>query len=146
MKELELAGLDARVAQASLSTNTRAGTLRGMHFTASPSQEAKLVRCVRGRVADVLLDLREGLPTFRKWVMLELSRDNGRGAFVPPGVAHGFLTLEDETDVLYQMSAPYDASAARGVRYDDRAFGIAWPSPPRVISDRDRQYQDYVVP
>jgi dTDP-4-dehydrorhamnose 3,5-epimerase len=142
--ELEAQGLDARVVQTSLSSNTRAGTLRGMHYAARPSREAKLVRCVRGRVVDALLDLRCHMPTFGKWTLEELSRDNGRALFVPPGVAHGFLTLEDDTDLLYQMTEPYDPALARGVRYNDRAFGIVWPERPLVVSERDRGYPDYV--
>jgi dTDP-4-dehydrorhamnose 3,5-epimerase len=137
-------GLDVRVAQASLSSNIRTGTLRGMHYAGGSSKESKLVRCVAGRIVDVLLDLRRDAPTFGRWIIDELSRENGRALFIPPGVAHGFITLEDETDVLYQMSEPYDALSARGIRYDDPAFGIAWPATPTVISDRDRTYPDYV--
>jgi dTDP-4-dehydrorhamnose 3,5-epimerase len=141
--EFRAHGLDPRVAQTSMSSNRRRGTRRGMHYAAPPSTESKLVRCVRGRVFDVLVDLRGQDGGSRPWFSLELSRDNARALFVPPGVAHGFLTLEDETDVLYQMTEPYDAQATRGVRYDDPAFGIVWPFAPTTISERDRTYPDF---
>jgi len=137
-------GIDTRVAQTSLSSSPRAGTLRGMHYSAASSCEAKLVRCVHGRAYDVLLDMRRSEATFGHWCAEDVSRDNARAIFIPAGVAHGFLTLEDETDILYQMSAPYDPVAARGVRYDDPAFGILWPSDPAVISERDRTYPSFV--
>jgi dTDP-4-dehydrorhamnose 3,5-epimerase len=143
--ELAAHGLDARVAQASISTNRRRGTLRGMHYTALPSTEAKLVRCVRGSAHDVLLDLRPGSPALRQWVAVPLSRDGGRAVYVPPGVAHGFLTLEDETDILYMMTAPFDPSLARTVRYDDPAFAIRWPFAPVVLSERDHTCPDFLV-
>ncbi len=141
-REFAAAGLDARVAQTSLALNRRAGTLRGLHYVASPSTEAKLVRCVRGRAFDVLVDLRPNEPTFRSWISMELSPDGGQAVFIPPGVAHGYLTLEDETDLLYQMTDPHDPEAARGVRYDDPAFGIAWPFAPTTMCGRDRSYPD----
>jgi dTDP-4-dehydrorhamnose 3,5-epimerase len=143
VSELGAHGIDTRVAQTSLSSSPRAGTLRGMHYAAPTSREAKLVRCVSGGVYDVLLDMRPAEPSFRHWCAEELSRDNARALVIPPGVAHGFLTLDDESDLLYQMSEPYDASAARGVRYDDVAFGIRWPSAPSVISERDRTYPGF---
>lgn len=138
--EFIAAGLDPRVAQTSLSSNRQAGTLRGMHYAASPSTEAKLVRCVRGRVFDVLLDLRGGLPSFRSWLSEELSAANGRSVYVPAGVAHGYLTLEDESTILYQMTEPHNPCAARGARFDDPAFGIRWPMAPTAICERDWNY------
>jgi dTDP-4-dehydrorhamnose 3,5-epimerase len=141
--EFRAHGLDARVAQTSLSSNRRRGTLRGLHYSAPPSSEAKLVRCVRGSVFDVLLDLRPDAASFRAWVSEELSRDNARAVFIPPGVAHGYLTLEEETDILYQMTEPHDPDTARGVRHDDPAFAVVWPFAPTTISERDRAYPNF---
>ncbi len=118
-------------------SNTHAGTLRGMHFNTTPAAEAKLVRCVRGAIHDVIVDLRADSPTYRQWFGVELNADNGRALFVPEGFAHGFLTLADDTDVDYQMGAFYAPDAARGVRWDDPAFGVEWPRQPVVISPRD---------
>jgi dTDP-4-dehydrorhamnose 3,5-epimerase len=138
-------GLDARVAQTSIAGNPRCGTLRGLHYAAAPSDETKLVRCVRGSLYDVLLDLRRESASFLVAEARELSAQNALALYVPPGVAHGYITLEDETDVLYQMTEEYDAGTARGVRFDDAAFGIEWPREPVVISDRDRNYPSFVV-
>jgi dTDP-4-dehydrorhamnose 3,5-epimerase len=130
--------------QTSVSHNAVAGTLRGLHFQAPPHEEDKLVTCVRGSLFDVLLDLRRDSPTFRSWFGVELSAGNGRSVFVPAGLAHGFQTLEDETTVLYNISAYYRPEAARGVRWDDPAFGIEWPpAETRVISERDRSFPDF---
>lgn len=134
-------GLDARVAQANTSFNRRAGTLRGMHFQAEPHGEAKLVRVTRGAAYDVIVDLRS-----REWFGIELTAENDRSLFVPAGFAHGFQTLVDDTEMLYVMSTPYVAEAARGVRWDDPAFGIAWPQAPvdgRLLSERDATYEDF---
>jgi dTDP-4-dehydrorhamnose 3,5-epimerase len=136
-------GLDTKHAQSSISTNTRRGTLRGMHYAASPHTETKIVRCVRGAIYDVLLDLRVGSPTYRRWCAERLTADNGVALYVPELVAHGFQTLEDSSDVYYQISEFYDAASARGVRWDDPAFGIAWPEGPRILSERDRTYPDF---
>ena len=130
-------------AQTSLSRNTHAGTLRGMHYQPAPHAETKLVRAVRGRMFDVALDLRPDSPTHRQWASAELSADNGRALLIPEGVAHGFLTLEPDTDVLYQISPAFRPGHDAGVRWDDPAFGIAWPSPPKTVSDRDASYADY---
>lgn len=130
--------------QTSVSHNAVAGTLRGLHFQAPPHEEDKLVTCVRGSLFDVLLDLRRDSPTFRSWFGVELSAGNGRPVFVPAGLAHGFQTLRDETTVLYNISAYYRPEAARGVRWDDPAFGIEWPpAETRVISERDRSFPDF---
>lgn len=137
-------GLDPRVAQCSLSFNPRRGTLRGMHYQEAPQAEAKLVRCTMGKIFDVALDLRPGSPCYKRWVGFILSAENRFALYVPPGCAHGFLTLEDDTEVLYLMSEFYSASHARGVRYDDPAFGIAWPEAVRVIHERDRAYPDFL--
>jgi len=129
--------------QTSLSCNPHVGTLRGMHFQAAPHAEAKLVRVTRGRVFDVALDLRPDSPTHKQWVAEELSADNLMALYIPEGVAHGFLTLEADTDVLYQIAPGYRPGHDAGVRWDDPAFGIAWPEPPQLISARDAGYPDY---
>lgn len=139
-------GLEPRLVQASLSTNTRRATLRGMHYSVPPHPEVKVVRCVRGAVHDVLLDLRADSPSYLDSFAARLTANNGHALYVPEGVAHGFLTLEDETDVLYQMSEFYDPGSARGVRWNDAAFRIRWPEEPVVVSDRDRSYPDFAGP
>jgi dTDP-4-dehydrorhamnose 3,5-epimerase len=136
-------GLCTRYPQSNLSLNTRAHTLRGMHYQAAPHREAKVVRCVSGAIHDVVVDLREGSPTRFRSVAVHLSADNRRALYVPPGCAHGFLTLEDETEVLYQMGEFHVPEAARGFRWDDPRFGIEWPAPPAVISERDRGYPGF---
>jgi dTDP-4-dehydrorhamnose 3,5-epimerase len=145
-QEFSARGLEATVAQANTSYNHRAGTLRGMHLQAEPHGEPKLVRCTRGAVFDVIVDLRADRETHRQWYGLELSAENGRMLFIPTGMAHGFQTLVDASEVHYQMGARYVPEAAGGVRWDDPAFAITWPTPPegdRVISDKDRSYPDY---
>ena len=142
--ELAAEGLTTELAQCSLSRNTRAGTLRGMHYQEAPHEEAKLVRCVRGAIYDVIVDLRLGSSAYGQWVGVELDAAAGRALYVPQGFAHGFQTLADDTDVLYMISAPYVPDAAAGVRWDDPFFGIAWPAAPtRVISERDRAWPDF---
>ena len=130
--------------QNSLSYNARAGTLRGMHFQLEPAAEQKLVICLHGKIYDVVIDLRKDSPAYKKWFCAELSAENGLGLFIPKGLAHGFLTLEDDTDVLYQIEGFYDPAAASGLRWNDPAFGITWPRQPAVISDRDKGWPDYV--
>jgi dTDP-4-dehydrorhamnose 3,5-epimerase len=141
--EFESRGLNPRLAECSASFNDRRGTLRGMHYQAEPFAEAKLVRCTHGSVCDVMIDLRDGSSTFGQWVAIELSASNRRMLFVPEGVAHGFLTLEDRTELFYQISAPYSPAHVRGVRWNDPAFGITWPLEPVVMSARDRAYPDF---
>lgn len=139
-------GIDATVVQCNTSFNARAGTLRGMHFQAAPHGEPKLVRCTRGAIHDMIVDLRPGSPTHRHWFSVDLTAANGRALHVPVDFAHGFQTLEDASEVLYMMGSEYAAGAASGVRWDDPAFGIEWPQPPaggRTISDRDAGYPDY---
>jgi len=131
------------LSQCSISFNTRKGTLRGMHYQAEPFEEAKLVRCTRGAIFDVALDLRPGSPTFHQWTASTLTADNRRALYIPKGCAHGFITLEDNTEILYQISDPYREGAGRGVRWNDPAFGIAWPAEVSVISERDRTYPDF---
>ena len=136
-------GLADTVAQCNVSFNRRRGTLRGMHYAAAPHREAKLVRCSRGAIHDVIVDLRPASPTRTRWVAVELKAGDPAMLFVPEGVAHGFLTLEDDTEVCYQMSAFYVPEASRGVRWNDPRFGIEWPSNPVVLSERDRSYADF---
>lgn len=140
-------GLSAELSQISTSFNVRAGTLRGMHYQADPHGECKLVRCTAGAAFDVLIDLRPESPTHRRWHGVELSAGNRRSVYVPRGVAHGFQTLADGTELLYLIDVPYVSEAARGVRWDDPAFGVRWPDPPgeRVMSERDRSFPDYVT-
>ena len=142
-KEFEHQGLDPKLVQCNVSFNTRKGTLRGLHFQAAPYPEAKVVRCTMGSMYDVAVDLRPQSPTFRQWVGVVLSAANRHMLYVPEGCAHGFLTLEDETEVFYQMSEFYHPESARGVRWNDPAFQIVWPSEVDVISDRDRTYPDF---
>ena len=128
--------------QQSASFNARRLTLRGMHYQAEPHAERKLVRCTRGAIYDVIVDLRPGSETYCRWFGIELSADDGRALYVPTGLAHGFLTLADDTEVAYSMADPYVPDAARGVRFDDPAFGIDWPAQPLIVSERDRGYPD----
>jgi dTDP-4-dehydrorhamnose 3,5-epimerase len=141
--EFARAGLDPTVVQCNTSFNARRGTLRGMHYQADPDGEAKLVRCTRGSIFDVAIDLRPGSATYCRWFGVELSADHGRMLYVPVGMAHGFQTLEEASDVSYQMSHDYVPEQARGVRFDDPAFGIEWPLPDPIVSERDRGFPDF---
>jgi dTDP-4-dehydrorhamnose 3,5-epimerase len=137
-------GLDTRIAQCSLVSNSRRGTIRGLHFQRPPFDEVKLVRAIRGAVFDVAVDLRPESPTFRQWVGAMLSAENRRMLYVPRGFAHGYQTLSDDSDVFYSVSAPYSRAHQEGVRWDDPAFGIEWPlGPPAAINDRDARYPDF---
>jgi dTDP-4-dehydrorhamnose 3,5-epimerase len=138
-------GLPGTISQANLSGNRQRGTLRGLHFRPATDGEYKLVRCVRGAVYDVILDLRPESPTYLRWDSVRLSADNRTAVCIPPGCAHGFLTLADGSDLFYVMSAPYRPNAESGVRWNDPVFGIDWPETPAVIADRDASYPDYVV-
>ena len=135
-------GIGFRVVQCSTSFNDHRGTLRGMHYQAGEAAEDKLVRCTRGAVHDVIVDLRPRSGTRLKWYAAELSADNRRMLFAPKGFAHGFMTLQDGSEVFYQMSQFYDPAAGRGVRWNDRALGIRWPAVEPIISERDRSYPD----
>jgi dTDP-4-dehydrorhamnose 3,5-epimerase len=137
-------GLDPCVAQCGISFSERRGTLRGMHLQAPPHAEAKLVRCTRGAIHDVILDLRRGSPTFGEWWAVEMAPAAGPLLYVPEGVAHGFQTLEPETEVTYQMSRAHAPEAATGVRWDDPAFGIEWPLEVTSISAVDRARADFM--
>ena len=131
-------GLEPRVAQCSVSVNDRRGTLRGMHLQLAPSEETKVVRCTRGAIFDVVVDLRAGSPTLGQWLGLELRARTGPSLYIPVGCAHGFLVLDDDTEVEYLISSAYSPDEARGVRWDDPAFAIEWPFAPTIISERDR--------
>jgi dTDP-4-dehydrorhamnose 3,5-epimerase len=135
--------LDSRVVECSISFNRKRGTLRGMHYQTAPHGQVKLVRCTMGSVYDVIIDLRKGSPTFKQWVGVELSAENRRMLYVPKGFAHGFQTLEDETEVFYQMSDVYAPESGNGVRWDDPAFRIQWPEGERTILERDRNFPDF---
>lgn len=142
-QELQQHGLNTNVVQANMSYNTAKGTLRGMHYQVAPYAETKLVRCTRGAIYDVIVDLRPDSPTFARWIGVELTADNRRALYVPEGFAHGFITLEDNTDVMYQVTAFYTPGAEGGLRYDDPAFGITWPRPVTVISDKDQSWAPF---
>lgn len=142
-EEFAAQGLKVDMVQASLSHNRRAGTLRGLHYACPPAREGKLVRCVRGRLHDVIVDLRPASRTYCAHFALVLDAAEGNALYIPPGFAHGFQTLEDDTEVLYMMSEAYRPQDACGLRHDDPAFGIGWPLPVSVISERDRNYADF---
>jgi dTDP-4-dehydrorhamnose 3,5-epimerase len=141
--EMAAAGLPFVIDQANIAVNQRAGTVRGMHIQTDPSPEAKIVRCTRGGLVDVALDLRPDSGSYCQWVGVELTPENGRALYIPPGCAHGFQTLHDGTEVHYLMHGKYDPDAATGVRYDDDAFGIEWPIPVTTLSDRDKSWPDF---
>jgi len=136
-------GLPTQWPQCNLSRNIRKGTLRGMHYNLPPHREAKLVRCVRGAIWDAIIDLRADSPTRLRWFGVELSAQEGNALYIPEGFAHGFVTLQDESDVFYHMGRFYEGAAARGLRWDDPLFAIAWPLAPAVIDQRDRTYPDF---
>ena len=138
-------GLALEVVQASVSFNARRGTLRGLHLQTPPHEEAKLVRCLSGSVYDVVVDLRGGSPTFLRWLGVELSSARRNALYIPSGLAHGFLTLEDACELEYLISAPYVPGAATGVRWNDPAVGVEWPFEPVVMSDRDASFPDLDV-
>ena len=137
-------GLSTEVVQCNISFNHRKGTLRGMHYQVEPHAEIKLVRCTRGALFDVIVDLRPDSPTHARWLGVELTADNRRALYIPAGFAHGYQTLADATETFYQVSAFWTPEAERGVRWDDPAFGIEWPDPdPPVLSEKDRAWPDY---
>ncbi len=143
---LERHGLEPDLAQASLASNRKRGTIRGLHFQVAPFEEVKIVRAIRGVVWDVAVDLRPDSPTFRQWCAVELSAENRTEVYLPQGVAHGYQTLADDSDVLYFVSAPYRLDAQRGIRWDDLAFGITWPlGRPAVLSARDATFPDFAA-
>jgi dTDP-4-dehydrorhamnose 3,5-epimerase len=136
-------GLNPVTVQCNVAFNEKKGTLRGLHYQAEPYPEAKLVRCTRGAIYDVIVDLRPKSLTFKKWIGVVLSAENRRMLYVPEGCGHGLLTLDDRTEVFYQMSEFYHPGLSRGVRWNDPAFQVEWPAEPVVMSDRDRTYPDF---
>jgi dTDP-4-dehydrorhamnose 3,5-epimerase len=144
-EEFAAHGLNPSIVQCNASFNSKRDTLRGMHYQAEPHAESKLVRCVRGAIFDVAVDLRADSATLRGWHGVELSAENRRAFYIPAGLAHGFQTLTDDTEVLYQMGHHYVPEAAQGVRFDDPAFGIEWPESrgERIISEKDRAYPNF---
>lgn len=136
----EAHGLETNVAQVKVACNRRRGTVRGMHYQAAPAAEAKLVRCLRGAIYDVIVDMRTGSPTYLQYIGVELTAENRRSLYVPPFFAHGYQTLADDTEVMYQASAPYAPAAERGHHYNDPAFGIQWPLPVSEISPKDASW------
>jgi len=143
-REFEAHGLNPNLVQCSISFNKKKGTLRGMHYQIAPYEETKLVRCTMGAIYDVIVDLIPESKTFKQWISIELTSENRKMLYIPEGLAHGFLTLTDNTEVFYQMSESYMPEYAKGVRWDDPAFGIHWPIDILVISKKDRQFPDFV--
>ncbi|MGD8457103.1 MAG: dTDP-4-dehydrorhamnose 3,5-epimerase [Anaerolineales bacterium] len=142
-EEFHQHGLIPQVVQSSISFNPTSGTLRGMHYQAQPDAEIKLVRCTRGAIYDVIVDLRRDSPTYKDWFAVELNEDNARQLYIPEDFAHGFVSLKDDTEVLYQISTHYHPPSARGFRYNDPGFDIDWPFPIKVISDKDNIWPDF---
>ena len=140
-EEFKEHGLNPHIAQCNISYNEKKGTLRGMHYQAAPYEEAKLVRCTKGAIYDVIIDLRPDSPTFKQWVATELAVDNHRILYIPEGVGHGFQTLKDDTVVFYQISEAYHPECSRGVGWDDPSFRIKWPLEPILLSSRDRSFK-----
>jgi dTDP-4-dehydrorhamnose 3,5-epimerase len=143
--ELEEKGLNSNIAQANTSFSFKKGTLRGMHFQVHPNEETKLIRCVRGAIFDVIIDLRPDSPTFKEWIGVELTADNYKMLYVPEGFAHGFVTLTDNVEVYYNVTAFYTPGAERGIRWNDPQFEIDWPISPVVISDKDQAHPDFTI-
>ncbi len=144
-REIEAHGLNPNLVQCNISFNKKRGTLRGMHHQVPPHEEAKLVRCTMGAIYDVIIDLRPNSPTFKEWFSLELTAKNRKMIYIPEGVSHGFMTLDDNTEVFYQMSEFYAPECARGVRWNDPAFDIVWTGDVTIISERDNQYPDFTT-
>jgi dTDP-4-dehydrorhamnose 3,5-epimerase len=143
--EFAAAGLVSRFAQSSISFNQRRGTVRGMHFAAAPHEEVKLVRCTRGEIHDVIVDIDPGSATYLQSVSIQLSAENRRALYLPPGFAHGFQTLREETEVLYMIDQPFAPNAARGIRWNDSAIHVKWPEPVTEISQKDMEFPDWTL-
>lgn len=141
--EFEEYGLNANIAQCSVSFNQKRGTLRGLHYQTKPHEEAKLVWCISGAIHDVILDLRPISSTYKKWIAVDLTAANRKMLYVPEGFAHGYQTLEDDTEVSYQISESYQPEYAKGVRWNDPVFEIDWPLPDRIMSERDKNFPDF---
>ena len=144
-KEFETHGLNPNLVQCNTSFNKKKGTLRGMHYQTAPHEEAKLIRCTMGAVYDVIIDLRIKSATFKEWFSLELTSTNRKSLYFPEGVAHGFLTLVDNSEVFYQMSVCYNPECASGIRWNDPAFAITWPDKASIISEQDKDFQDFIL-
>ena len=144
-QEFEDHGLNSKLVQCSVSFNNKKGTLRGMHLQVAPFEETKLVRCTKGEIFDVIIDLRPESQTFKKYFSVLLNEENRMMLYIPPGFAHGFQTMADNTEVFYQMSQLYSPEHARGVRWNDPVFGIQWPEDKRIIIDRDLNYSDFTL-
>ena len=144
-EEFEAHNLNPSLVQCNISFNRKKGTLRGMHYQTAPHEEAKLVRCTRGAIYDVIIDLRPASPTFKQWFAATLTAENHNMLYVPEGFAHGLQTLADDTEVFYQMSESYHPECAAGVRWNDAAFGIEWPDGERIMSAKDRDYPDFTL-
>ena len=142
-KEFEKYGLNSKVVQCNISFNKKKQTLRGMHYQTKPYEEAKLIRCTHGAIYDVIIDLRPDSSTYLKHYGVQLNEDNRLMLFVPEGFAHGFITLQDRTEIFYQMSEFYAPESAMGLRYNDPLFGIKWPEDAKIISNRDKNYPDF---
>ncbi|WP_299290898.1 dTDP-4-dehydrorhamnose 3,5-epimerase [Nitrosopumilus sp.] len=140
LEKNEELGIESNIVQSSISYNVKKGTLRGMHFQIKPFEEAKFVRCTKGKIFDVIIDLRENSSTFQKWISVELSDENHRILYVPKGFAHGFQTLVDNTEVFYEITQVFNPEYARGLRYDNKEIGIEWPLNVSVISEKDANY------
>lgn len=143
-QEFQKYGINPKLVQCNISFNKKKGTLRGMHYQIAPYEEAKLVRCTMGAIYDVIIDLRPDSETFKQWISVELTAENRKMLYIPGGFAHGFLTLADSTEVFYQMSEFYFSESARGVRWNDPAFGINWPEKVVVISGKDEHYNNFI--
>ena len=139
----EQKGLNSNLAQCNISFNKKKGTLRGMHYQIAPYEETKLVRCTRGKIFDVIIDLRQESSTFKQWFGIELSEENHKMIYVPKGFAHGFQTLKNDTEVFYHISEKYIPRYSRGIRWDDKAFKIKWPLKPSIISKKDYIYHSF---
>lgn len=144
-REFQERGLNSRLVQCNISFNLKRGTLRGMHYQLAPHEEVRLVRCTKGEIYDVIIDLRPDSPTFREHSAVVLSAENRKMLYIPEKFAHGFITLEDNTEVFYQMSEFYSAKCVRGIRWNDPAFRIRWPLQVATISNRDRSYPDFIM-
>ena len=142
-REFEAHRLNPEIVQCNISFNIKKGTLRGMHYQTKPFKEAKLVRCTRGAIFDVIIDLRADSPTFKDWFAVELTDKNRKMLYIPERFAHGFQTLKDNTEVFYQMSEYYSPEYSKGIRWNDPSFSIKWPEDKRNISKRDQQYPDF---
>jgi len=143
-QEFEEHGLNSLIVQCNISYNEKKGTLRGMHYQAAPYEEAKIISCISGAIYDVIIDLRRDSATYCQWFSTELSNDNYRMLYVPVGLAHGFQTLKNNTVIFYQMSESYHPECARGLRWDDPAFGVNWPIRNYIISAKDRQFPEFI--